>query len=124
MNNVVGETFSCKLNDEHIQRIFRGCPLIGCANHRGIINGGFYEVLDFAKEKIVLKDIETLEETTIPVEFSTFFRLGWAITYHASQGRSLRESTRLHDLDHKWFSAVHLSLGISRVVSADLLQIS
>ena len=114
----------CRIGDEIVGKIYEGCPLIGCANHpsKNLINGQFLQVLDWTKDTVNLQDIETKETLKIDKEDLQFCRLGWAITYQASQGRSLKEKTRIHDYSHRFFTSLHLSLAISRVVDQNLID--
>ena len=97
--------------------------LIGSANHLNIINGGFYQVIDWTDTQIFIQDLETNETLTMTHEDASYCRAGWAITYQACQGRTLKERTKIHDSDHRFFSTIHLSLGISRITDKSLLEI-
>jgi len=108
--------------DEIIQQIFVGLPMIGCANQKHIINGAFYTVIEL--DPIRLQDTETGEIICIETEHTKYLRISFAITYHASQGRTLKESTRLWDTNHTYFTMKHLALGMSRVVDGKLLEIA
>ena len=71
-----------------------------------------------------LKDIDTEEILSIKPELLQHCRLGFAFTYHQSQGKSLASSTRLWDVNNKFFSTTFLYIGISRVTKASLLDIA
>ena len=121
---VQGPTLKCRLGDELVGRIYRGCPLIGCANHKNLINGQFLQVKDWTEVLVILQDIENQETLNIAHEDLQFCRLGWSMTYQQSQGRSLKEKTRICDTSHRFFTSAHLSLGISRVTDKNLVDLA
>ena len=72
---------------------------------------------------VVVRDLETHKETSIPHSDLRFCRLGFACTYQALQGRTVRESIRLHCWSHPRFTRKHLYVGLSRAISGDLISI-
>jgi hypothetical protein len=52
----------CRIGDEIPQKNFKGCPLIGAANHKNLINGQFLEILDWYDDEIVLTETSRREK--------------------------------------------------------------
>ena len=117
-----GERLQATLCEENVNEIYIGCPLYA-TNSRKLSNGSFLEVVSWA-DSVVVRDLETQNETSIPYSDLRFCRLGFACTYQAFQGRTLKESVRLHCLSHPRFTRKHLYVGLSRAVSGDLLSIA
>ena len=119
-----GETVKVKLSEEIHDEIFVGCALIGNTTSKRIIHGGFYEVLGW-DEKVKVKDIEFGEEFEVGFGDMRFFRYGYAMTYPAAQGRTLRDHVRLWDTQtNPHFTFRHLSMGLARAVSPSLVDLA
>ena len=119
------ELLSCKLSDEIVDHIFVGCPLIGCTTERNkTVNGAFYVVNGWDDEHVFIQDIETQETIDLPIKSTKNCRLGWSITYHAVQSRTLREHVRLHDVTHPRFTKEMLAMGLGRAVAAENLDVA
>ena len=118
------EVLDCKLSDEIVDGVFVGAKLIGNTTSKSIIHGAFYVVLSWNATHVQLRDSETEEEAEVTISQMKCFRLGWAITYAAVQGRTLRDSTRLFDTGHKFFTARHLAMGLGRVVHPKLIDLA
>ena len=73
--------------------------------------------------KVQLQDVESLEDIELPIAALKTCRLGWALTYCSSQGRTLRDVC-LWDTGHPRFSTKHLSMGLGRGVSDRLVSIA
>ena len=119
-----GERLNVQLSDELVNQIFVGCALLGNSTDRRITNGCFYEVMSFTDKLVTIRDLENLESVDVPVENMKALRLGWAITYAAVQGRTLKERTRLWCTDHPRFTTRHLAMAIGRVTRPDDLDIA
>ena len=115
----------CNLADEIVDGIYKGCPLIGNTNEKGkSVNGAFYQVIDWNEDFFTIEDIETNDFLVLPLKKSKNFRIGFSITYHAIQSRSLKERVRLHDCNHPYFTKKHLAMGLGRATSADLIDLA
>ena len=122
--SVIGETLPVPFPAEIIQHIYKNMPLIGACTDKGIVNGGFYKIITWNEEIITIQDIETGEILHITMDLLTNCRIGFALTYHQCQGRTLKYMTRLHEVNHPAFTPTHLALGISRVISPSYLDIA
>ena len=119
------ERLKCKLSEELHDEVFEGCPLISAITHRrqGLINGAMYSVVRWSQDSVTLRDVELDFELTMQQQELAHCRYGFACTYCSCQGKTLREHTRLCDVWHPRFSIRHLSMGLSRVVSASLIDL-
>ena len=113
-----------RLSDELVHQIFKSCPLIGNTTGRHVVNGCFYEVEGWTEKAVTIRDLESQEVVEVQREHMSHLRLGWAITYAAVQGRTLRQRTRLWDTDHPRFSTRHLAMAIGRVTRPEDLDIA
>ena len=111
------------LPHEIIQEIYPGMPIIAAANTRSITNGTSYTIVDFTEEKITILD-EDNKKSEITLEILSQCRIGFAQVYHQVQGKTLSERTTIWDTDHKYFTKIHLALGISRLTDPSLLDIA
>ena len=89
-----------------------------------IVHAAFYQVLSWDSNQVKVQDTGTKQELAVKLEHMRHFRLGFALTYASAQSRTLRETVRLFDTGHKFFSSRHLSLGLSRAVSKRLVDIA
>ena len=119
------ELLKCNLSDEIVDKIFVGCPVIGNTTEKNrTTNGAFYVVKGWDTETLFLEDLETQEFIDIPIKCTKNLRLGWSITYHAVQSRTLRDHVRLHDCNHPRFTVRHLAMGLGRAVAPELVDIA
>ena len=101
--NQVGETTSVDFGTEEIcDELWVGAPLIGHTTDRKITNGVFYECRGWTDKTIKILDTEAQSEFEIPREATKHLRVGYAITYAAVQGRTLRESVRFTHCENCW----------------------
>ena len=102
--------------------IYPELELIGCCARKGILhNGGRYVVKEIGQK--VLLSCEGGEIPLTPAEVVRDLRLSHAITYHSSQGSTLKGRIRLWDADHPRFTRRHLYVGISRATDAALVEL-
>ena len=122
--NQTGETTSVDFGTEEIcDEIWIGAPLIGHTTDRKIVNGAILECKGWTAKTIKILDVEAGNEIEIPREATKHLRVGYAITYAAVQGRTLRESVRLWDTAHRNYTVRHLSMALGRAVSPDLIDL-
>ena len=77
------------------------------------------------KKKIVrLRDTELEQELLVSMAHMKHLRLGFAMTYASAQGRTLRDTVRLWQTSHKFFSSRHFALGIGRCIHPKFLDIA
>ena len=103
--------------------IFVGCKLYAAVTNRRLTNGALLEVKAFDEILVQLYDEELEITLSLPIDELKHCRYGYALTYCASQGRSLSE-VRLHDTGHPMFTKVHLSMGLARATQASKVDIS
>ena len=109
-------------NHPQSMHIYPGQELIGCCARKGILhNGGRYFVVSV--EGFVKLSCEGGEISLTPAEVVRDLRLSHAMTYHSSQGSTLKGRIRLWDADHPRFTRRHLYVGISRATSAALVEV-
>ena len=118
------EVLEVKLSEEAVDQIYVGCPLIGNMTISKIVHGAFYEVLGWDDKAVRLNDTELEQELLVSMAHMKHLRLGFAMTYASSQSRTLRDTVRLWDTNHHYFSNKHLALGIGRCVHPKLLDIA
>ena len=92
--------------------------------HVQIVHSCLYKILDFDNVSLHLTDMISLKTFKISFDKLKFFRLGYAMTYQQSQGKTFRERTRLHDINNPNFSWRHFVVGLSRVDDAKILDIN
>ena len=115
------------LNRQQRMQLGPGVPIIGHINdvRTGIIHGAFYEVVAASADGVVLRDIETDAQLTLPVVKLNQVRLCYACTYPSIQGRTLRTGqVRLHCTDHQFFTWRHLGVGLSRAISLEQVEVA
>ena len=117
-----GERLQALLCEENVSEVYIGSPLFATTSKK-LSNGSFLEVVSWTDTTVLVRDLETDKETSILHNDLRFCRLGFACTYQALQGRTLRQSIQLHCLSHPRFTRKHLYVGLSRAVSGDLISI-
>jgi hypothetical protein len=92
--------------------VWPGIVLLGCvvASRCGIQNGVLYKVVDVTDETLSLEGGVVLTHD----QAKKWLRLSYAQTYASCQGSEFDGPLRLHDCSHKFFSAKHLFVGLSR----------
>ena len=102
--------------------IYPGLELIGCCARKGILhNGGRYVVKEIGQK--VLLSCESGEISLTPADLVRDLRLSHAITYHSSQGSTLKGRIRLWDADHPRFTRRYLYVGVSRATDAAFVEV-
>ena len=117
------EVLEVKLSEELVDQVFVGCPMLGnLTGPSKIVHGAFYVVQSWDEKAVKVKDTEIGQELTVKMDHMKHMRLGYSLTYASCQSRTLRETVRLWDTNHKFFTSRHLALGISRSVSKRLVD--
>ena len=90
--------------------------------HREVINGGLYVVQRLGP--LTLRDEDTGAEFVMsPEQVAKHTRLRWACTYPSMQGRTLKGTVALWDLDSQNFTSRHLYIGLSRATNGSLVRV-
>ena len=102
-------------------KLWPGLQLLGCvsAEKKGVRNGCLYTV-ESVGEGVRLEGVEstfTFEQTTL------WLRLSYAQTYASCQGTEFTESLCLWDVAHRYFSARHLFVGLSRAAQGAFISL-
>ena len=87
---------------------------------QGIYNSQLLEIKQLSPLKLECLDTGASHEVT--TEFcQKYLRLSWALVYASLQGRTMRGSLRLMDLEHPRMTSKMLLVALSRARSRDLV---
>ncbi len=120
------EATSRDQNEAQAFDLFTGTKLIGCnSEHTKILNGDVLLITGVTQDAASLFNEDAGE--TFELKHAALLkhtRLRWAITITAAQGRTLRGTVTLWDINSRFFTSAHLYVASSRCTSGCLFQVA
>ena len=108
-------------------RLAVGMPVIchTTSKKKSFLNSERFVVKAIDSSNIELEDIDDTARVEVVRTnlFNKFFYLGFAITYHASQGKTFREPYTIWDWGHHHVDATARYVALSRATKCEYIQI-